>query len=181
LGLVITENGGIQEYLRASYGPFFGFLFTWVWIIIAKPCAIAINSTVFTVYLCNALFTGTVPWWVTKAVGLFGITAIAFINCCGVVMGAKAANVFLFVKVILIFFIGVSGAIAAASGVGNGIAASNNGWLDVYPEARDQSTWDRIGNFVTALFGALFSYGGWETVRRNFYLLSRHDTELTHK
>ena len=36
LGLVVSKNGGVQEYLRICYGEFFGFLFSWTWITISK-------------------------------------------------------------------------------------------------------------------------------------------------
>jgi amino acid transporter len=74
LGLTITENGGIQEYLRHCYGEFMGCLFTWTWVIISKSASMAAITAVFANYICRALYRcNTAPRFVVYAVGLIGL------------------------------------------------------------------------------------------------------------
>src|SRR5215471_11045127 len=44
LGTIVPENGGIQEYLRHCYGDVYGFMFAWIWIVVLKPCSMAMVS-----------------------------------------------------------------------------------------------------------------------------------------
>ena len=55
LGLAIPRNEGIQEYLKVCYGDYLGFLFTWVYIAIAKPCAMAMIAMIFAENLSSAI------------------------------------------------------------------------------------------------------------------------------
>lgn len=167
LGLRIPSNGGIQEYLRTCYGNFMGFLFTWSWVVIAKPAANAIIATIFADYLIHAFVGETEPRWVLKAVAVLCIAAVTFVNCLGTTAGAKAANFFLILKLTALSSIVVLGGLVWLFGYGAGVPSSETGWFGSTPRD-DVSTWVAIGNFVTALFGALFCYGGWETVRLVF-------------
>lgn len=165
LGLRIPSNGGIQEYLRTCYGDFMGFLFTWSWVAIAKPAANAVISTIFADYLLRAVWPleQSSPW-AMKLVAVACVAALTFLNCLGATTGAKAANVFLLLKLSALGSIVVVGSIVYVFGYGEGVPASEAGWFGWEPSQVDVTAWQWLGNFVTALFGALFCYGGWETV-----------------
>ncbi|KAJ0354016.1 hypothetical protein COL154_000144 [Colletotrichum chrysophilum] len=100
LGLRIPNNGGIQEYLRACYGEFAGFLFTWVWCTIIKPAANSMIATIFADYLTEAFVPDNQPPepWLSKVVAAGCIVTMTLVNCLGATAGAKAANLFLFLK-----------------------------------------------------------------------------------
>ncbi|KAF1998129.1 amino acid transporter [Amniculicola lignicola CBS 123094] len=167
LGLAITENGGIQEYLRVCYGDFAAFLFAWLWLGVSKPCSMALIATVFAEYMYRAFTVdddGAVPQWVVKVFGLLGLASIAFINCVGVRSGLTAANIFLFLKVGALLSICLLGLGASLSGRGSGIGRPDHpGWFDTSGEPQ-LSSWSHLGNTVTALFGVLFCYNGWESI-----------------
>jgi amino acid permease len=165
LGLAIPKNGGVQEYLRHCYGDFLGFLFTWVWVAISKPSAMAMIAMVFSDHFCHAIFPAT---WshllLSKLVALFGLAFIAFINCLGARIGAVAANGFLVLKLFAVFSIVFTGIGFAMTGKSEGPSSSGHGWFGKDSQFDSWTIWVFVGNYVTALFGALFCYGGWETV-----------------
>jgi L-type amino acid transporter 6 len=173
LGLRLPANGGIQEYLRAVYGDAAGFLFSWMWVAVAKPAANAIISTIFADYLLGGLFGGTAGLspWLVKLGALLCVASVTFVNCLGATAGARAANVFLVLKIGALSSIIFLGAASWLLGYGDGVPATSEGWFGVPLGQSQQSVWSEVGDFATALFGALFCYGGWETVR---YLAASH-------
>ena len=163
LGLTITQNGGVQEYLRYCYGDVMGFLFTWTWIAITKPSSMAVISTVFANHLCHVFLPGTaISPWMIKLVAILGIGAITMVNCAGAKTGVKAATVFFVLKVTAVFSVALFGIGASLLGYGEGVKSSH-GWFDSN-DVETVGLWARVGNTVTALFGALYCYGGWEAV-----------------
>ena len=173
LGHRIPNNGGIQEYLRVAYGDVAGFLFTWVWVVIAKPAANAVIATVFAGYASRGFSGGGAerwPEWATKGLALGCVGFITWVNCLGATVGAKAANLFLLLKLGAVAAVAGTGLFVLLAGTGEGVPASKTGWFGNTPvEGSDgldglAALWTVAGNFATACFGALYCYGGWETV-----------------
>ncbi|GKT40811.1 Y+L amino acid transporter 2 [Colletotrichum spaethianum] len=166
LGLRIPNNGGIQEYLRACYGEFAGFLFTWVWCIIIKPAANSMIATIFADYLTDPFVTDqkALPSWISKVVAAGCIVVMTLVNCMGATAGAKAANLFLFLKMTALATIIILGCGVWAFGHGDGVPSSEYGWFGQAPEQREVGIWEWLGDFGTATFGALWCYAGWEMV-----------------
>ncbi|KAK2028314.1 large neutral amino acids transporter small subunit 1 [Colletotrichum zoysiae] len=166
LGLRIPVNGGIQEYLRACYGEFAGFLFTWVWCVIIKPAANSMIATIFADYLTEAFVAGreTPPSWVSKLVSAGCIVVMTLVNCIGATAGAEAAKLFLFLKATALAAIIILGCGVWAFGHGDGVPSSEYGWFGQAPEQRDVGLWEWLGDFGTATFGALWCYAGWEMI-----------------
>ncbi|KAI8268452.1 hypothetical protein K4K58_005235 [Colletotrichum sp. SAR11_239] len=166
LGLRIPNNGGIQEYLRACYGEFAGFLFTWVWCTIIKPAANSMIATIFADYLTEAFVPDNQPPepWLSKVVAAGCIVTMTLVNCLGATAGAKAANLFLFLKMAALATIIILGCGVWAFGHGEGVPSSEYGWFVQRPDQREVGLWEWLGNFGTATFGALWCYAGWEMV-----------------
>jgi L-type amino acid transporter 6 len=165
LGLAIPRNGGVQEYLRHCYGDFLGFLFTCIWVAISKPSAMAMIAMVFSDHFCHVIFPATWSYpLLSKLVALLGLAFITFINCLGARTGAVAANGFLVLKLFAVFSIAFTGIGFAITGKSEGPSSSGHGWFGKDPQFDSWTIWVFVGNYVTALFGALFCYGGWETV-----------------
>lgn len=171
LGLAIPRNGGIQEYLQACYGDLMGFLFTWVWVFISKPSAMAMIAMIFSDHLCRAMDLPSTPEFLKKALALIGIGLITFVNCLGVKSGATLANGFLILKLFAIASISIIGLGLITTNAGHQLPAGRPGWFVEQVDYSARTPWAKAGDFVTAIFGALFCYGGWETVSLCFLVL----------
>lgn len=164
LGRRIPHNGGVQEYLRRCYGDAWGFLFSFGYIVIGKPCSVAIITGIFAEHLNSIILPEA--WrneWFNKLVALLGAWLITALNCWGTNTGASAASGFFLLKVTGLFSVVAIGLVVGISGKGNDLTA----WVpDKVAEDADTGQpplWVLVGEYVTAMFGALFTYGGWET------------------
>ncbi len=169
LGLAIPRNGGVQEYLRICYGEFFGFLFSWTYIAIAKPCGMAMIAMIFAENIASAFTAdGIVSEWQSKSIAILGLFSITFINCSGTIAGARAANAFLVLKILAITSIITIGLAVGINVTGSGSRIAV-GWFAEDPDSdrRNMQIGTKTGEYITAVYGALFCYGGWETVSLN--------------
>ncbi|MCJ1353905.1 MAG: Y+L amino acid transporter [Icmadophila ericetorum] len=170
LGIAIPDNGGIQEYLRTCYGDFAGFLFSWIWITIAKPSAIAMIAMIFAENLGTVISTdadsGLLATWKAKIIAILGIQAVTFVNCLGSRTGAQAANGFLVLKLLAISSIGITGLVIGTFGLWKEGQKPDTAWFGKDPDPLRQQfpIWVQVGEYVTAVYGALFCYGGWESL-----------------
>lgn len=167
LGLAIPKNGGVQEYLRTCYSEFFGFLFSWVWITIGKPCGIALTAMIFAENLTVAVASkGVISPWQVKVTAIAGLSLITVINCSGKVAGARAANMFLLFKLLAISSIAIIGIVAGITRSRQSSQPSGVEWFGKDPNLQRQTmpVWTKVGDRITAIYGALFCYGGWESV-----------------
>ncbi|KAI1325336.1 amino acid/polyamine transporter I [Xylariaceae sp. FL0255] len=196
LGQRVPANGGIQEYLRASWGEWAGYGFAWIWVGVAKPAGNAVIARIFADYFLGALkallvlgkegkngeVEALMAMSTSKLVALACVAFLTIINCLGARAGAKAANVFLFLKLAALGSIIAIGLSILLFGHGAGVPSSKEGWFGARPPyskpgqqqqqhhhqqvSNDVTTdlWTWLGNFSNAAFAALFCYGGWETV-----------------
>jgi solute carrier family 7 (L-type amino acid transporter), member 6 len=163
LGLAVPRNGGMQEYLQFCYGDFAGFLFTWIWVVIAKPSANAVIATVLADYLTSVFPFEATPVLLSKLVGVLAIVTIAFVNCLTAKAGPNVANGFLVLKLLLVISI-ITVGISVCGRTGKGVPSTGLGWFGGTDNDEQLPIWTRFGHLVTALLGALFCYGGWESV-----------------
>ncbi|KAJ0117821.1 mino acid [Diaporthe amygdali] len=155
-------------------GELAGFLFTWTWVVLAKPAANGAISTIATNYLTRPFLPGPSPSspsadslspLASRLTALACMAFVTIVNCLGATSGAKAANVFLMLKLSALGSIILMGLFSMVTGWrADGVPASETGWFGQSEEDRDTPSWQLVGNFVTATFGAVFCYGGWETV-----------------
>ena len=161
LGLSIPKNGGIQEYLHYCYGDFPAFLFSWMWIVVAKPCAMAMVAMVFSENFCRCLLPAAwLSVTLTKSIAFVGLAALIFINCLGARTGAYVANGFLVLKLFAVFSVALLGTSRFLLGDSKILEVQHAD----HAQTGERSIWSSIGEYVTAVFGVLFCYGGWETV-----------------
>ena len=166
LGLAIPKNGGVQEYLRVCYGEFAGFLFCWTYIAITKPCSLAMIAMIFAENIGSAFMADRIlSEWQSKSIAILGLFLITFVNCSGTIAGARAANAFLVLKLLAITSIIVIG-LAVGINVTGGDSRIAVTWFaeDPDPDRQNMQIGTKTGEYITAVFGALFTYGGWETV-----------------
>lgn len=175
--LAATElPAGSSDDKVGPRGELAGFVFTWTWVILAKPAANGAISTIAANYLARPFLPDPSSSSSSAAAGLSPLasrlTALAcvgfltLVNCLGATSGAKAANVFLMLKLSALGSIILMGLFALVTGWhADGVPASETGWFGWSEADRKTPAWELLGEFVTATFGAVFCYGGWETVR----------------
>jgi solute carrier family 7 (L-type amino acid transporter), member 6 len=161
LGTRIPLNGGMQEYLRHCYGDVYGFLFAWAWILLSRPCAMAMVSLVFSEYLFRTLSPDhDVDVWVLKGTALLAIMSITLLNFMGTNVGAGVANFFLVLKVFTLSTIAVVGLVFCVSDFARAPPASP----PIAPDPENSSLWADVGGFTDAVLATLFAYGGSDSV-----------------
>ncbi|KAI5777428.1 large neutral amino acids transporter small subunit 1 [Geopyxis carbonaria] len=137
LSLALPGTRGIASHLRTIYGDVASRTFCALWLLLAKPAANAMAAFVLAEHLGLAQYR--------RAVALVAVAGVTGMNCAGVVVGARAANGFLAGKALAVGSIVVLGALWGGS-----MDAGDGGERDV--------------DYSKALFGALFAFGGWETI-----------------
>jgi APA family basic amino acid/polyamine antiporter len=158
LAAAMSEAGGEYVYLREAYGPFFGFLYGWTQMWVAKSGAIAALATGFFYYLANFypslerdLYRG--PWLEIRvgqlaAIGV--ILGLGFLNYFGVKWGGGVQVVVTIVKVGCILAIILAGVSSVAGNPAN--------FSTSIPAIAGMS------GFFGAMVAALWAYDGWNNV-----------------
>jgi L-type amino acid transporter 6 len=176
LGTRITYNGGMQEYLRHCYGDVYGFLFAWAWILLSRPCAMAMVALVFSEYLFKTLSPDhDVDVWVLKGMALLAITGVTILNFIGTNVGASTANFFLVLKVFALSTVAVAGVVFAVSDFAQARAV----FPPATPDPGDSSLWADVGGFADAILASLFAYGGCDSVSAKLRAFIRERSGLT--
>lgn len=158
LAAAMSEAGGEYVYLREAYGPFFGFLYGWTQMWVAKSGAIAALATGFFYYLANFyptlerdLYRG--PWLEIRvgqlaAIGV--ILGLGFLNYFGVKWGGGVQVVVTVIKVGCILAIILAGVSSVAGNPGN--------FSTSVPAIAG------VSGFFAAMVAALWAYDGWNNV-----------------
>jgi basic amino acid/polyamine antiporter, APA family len=163
LAAMMPEAGGEYVYLREAYGPFFGFLYGWTQMWVAKSGSIATLATAFFYYLANffpALETveGGIPMPLGPPLEIrsgqllaMGVIAfLALVNYLGVRIGGRVQILVTVAKVALI-----AGIVVIGLGWGEGSVANL--------QSRVPAT-GGVAGFFAALVAALWAYDGWNNV-----------------
>ncbi|MGC8759390.1 MAG: APC family permease [Bryobacteraceae bacterium] len=165
LASMMPEAGGEYNYLKAAYGPFWGFLYGWTQMWVAKSGSIATLATGFFYYLANfrpelertafviplPLGAGGAPLDVSAgqllAIGV--ILALGWLNWFGIRVGGGVQVTVTVLKVLLIgWIIGVGLASPSAPHAGAALTGARGG----------------VAGFFAALVAALWAYDGWNNL-----------------
>jgi APA family basic amino acid/polyamine antiporter len=162
LAASISEAGGEYVYLREAYGPFFGFLYGWTQMWVAKSGSIATLATGFFLYLANFFpaleavigGVGEGMWRVELRVGQLAamavIAGLGVLNYFGVKVGGNVQVVVTVIKVACILAIIAIGLTTSHGSVANLSSSipSSAGFV----------------GFFGAMVAALWAYDGWNNV-----------------
>ncbi|MBM3725890.1 MAG: amino acid permease [Acidobacteria bacterium] len=167
LSSALPEAGGEYVYLREAYGPFFGFLYGWTQLWVAKSGSIATLATGFFYYLANffpameqTIATIPIPLGADGgplevrsgqlwAMGV--ILILAGVNYAGVKFGGGVQVGVTVIKVALI-----AGIIVVGLGAGVGQTAHFSSSIPAFPGG--------LSGFFGALVAILWAYDGWNNV-----------------
>jgi len=147
LGAAMPEAGGQYVYLRAAYGPVWGFLYGWTAFAVINSASIAAIAVGFASYL--GYFVPLNPTEI-KAIAILSIMLLTVVNCFGVKLGAWTQNGFTFLKM---------GALLAL--VVLSFARRGGAFANFSPMLPSQSFSSLIGPFGLAMVAALWAYDGW--------------------
>ena len=163
LGGAIPLNGGAQVYLSKIYGSMVGFLYTWCSVCVIKPGSTAIIAIIFGEYIVRAVIgpdAEDASPWINKAVALAGLFIVVALNMLSTKVGARSADIFMFLKFVALIGITVTGIIVALTGTSWKGEASTDWKTKSWFEGTDKD----LSRWAVAIYAGLWAFDGWDNV-----------------
>ncbi|KAI0406765.1 amino acid/polyamine transporter I [Xylaria palmicola] len=179
LGTAIPGEGGVQPYLRYMFGDVFGFLAAWTWIVAVMPATLAILSIVFVESIYSAAgVTDQAGRIEHKLLSVLILAVVSVANSISTRTSTRLNSFFVVTKFATIGAVVVAGLVVVVIQATHPNRDDVGGrdwftkpWFGSRPTVNpdgsttdwgDLSSWELLGHYSTALYGALWAYSGWD-------------------
>ncbi|ESN99647.1 hypothetical protein HELRODRAFT_176818 [Helobdella robusta] len=166
IGIKFPVSGEKYIYLTEMYGPYLGFLYLAMYMLLLRPGSNSLKVLILGRYLLKPLYPDCeIPEIVIKLLATFISILICVFNCISVKFAARGQSVMTFLTILTLLLI-----------VALGIHVNITDGGDHFKEPFQNSTFN-IGNLVMAYYSTVFAYGGWAAL--NFLVEEIKDPKKT--